>query len=398
MTKRRSELKGLRAPAPPQNQRITAAARRTSNRTRGVGKHFLPEQGLITPGLQTPQIPRLPETMSSGKTMTKNIETPTRQLQASGPTFYRSLGRAALAISWDEYGLFVPPDADVLVVDGVAAPPAALEVSAGHRRLFVCLSPGKHVVRFKRRGKARSVSISTPFLEAYERAATAVSTGNRWDFELLVRQSIACFEKFDSPVIPHFWGNYYWQQGNPAAARRHYLWALDIWPNFAPSLFNLGILAKKEGREREANQLLSLARLWNWQDAYGLARPLCEHPPSEPLPDAFASLNQILKPWTTALTDEDRDVVTILKTSAAFVPDEREAVKLVNNIGAYFEHVGKYDLALAYYRKALSQSVEGKEETRELVLPILRNLARATGKGNMPEAGRYARMVELLSE
>jgi len=299
-------------------------------------------------------------------------------------------------MDWLKHGVYVPEDAEVLVVDGVSAPRAALELLDRRQKLFLCLSPGKHIVRFKREGRPRSVSITRRFLDSYEQAAGALSRNGELDFELLVRQSLACLERFDSPLIPHLWGNYYWQRGEFDAARRHYAWALNIMPNFAPSLFNLGVLAKKQGEEREGAELLALAKVWNWQDGYGLASLLCDYPTIRPTRDFSVRLDVMVSPWAKTLTKQDSDVVAILTTSAAFVPDESEGIKLINNIGAYFEHVGKYEVAIEYYRKALNQA-SGRSETRSLVLPVLRNLARAAMKGAMPESRRYARMVEILS-
>ena len=49
-------------------------------------------------------------------------------------------------------------------------------------------------------------------------------------------------DRFDNPLMPHFWGNYYFQEQELDAAVRHYQWALKIAPTFAPSYYNLAVI------------------------------------------------------------------------------------------------------------------------------------------------------------
>jgi hypothetical protein len=69
----------------------------------------------------------------------------------------------------------------------------------------------------------------------------------------------------------------------------------------------------------------------------------------------------------------------------------------LNNLGAYFEHVGKSDRALESYRSAAAvlSNIELNKEERRVIQGILQNLTRVCRSADMPEYRRYERLQEM---
>ena len=100
------------------------------------------------------------------------------------------------------------------------------------------------------------------------------------------------------------------------------------------------------------------------------------------------------------LTARDRDLLSVLQSAAEFSPRLVERAKILNNIGAYFEHEGKPELALEHYRTAASALHRGRpsQDERRVIEAILNNLTRVCRAANMPEYRRYERLQAMVRE
>jgi tetratricopeptide (TPR) repeat protein len=331
-----------------------------------------------TPGAQATAARRPPE--------------PQKAAQAGGP--------APDALSLKEHGVEIPIGAGVIEIDGVLMPvqhPSALAARGG---VPLVLPLGKHIVRFARSGPPQVIEPRRWFLEAYLEAAGQVQENGRWSFDRLLELSRRSLDRFREPLVPHFWGNYYWQEGEHEAAARSFTWALQIAPTFAPSYFNLAGLAHERGDDDAARRYLRLADLWNVQNAYGLARASLQLRASLRENDALPADDE--PDWLvrdhSELTGRDRDLIAVLSSAAEFAPRLTERAKILNNLGAYFEHEAKSELALEHYRSAAAVlgSTQLAPEQRQVILGILNNLARVCRKADMPEYLRYERMQTMV--
>ncbi len=304
--------------------------------------------------------------------------------------------------SWGlrDFGITIPPGANVIEIDGVllrVKNPAEL---AGQGGVPLVLPYGTHIVRFSKTDAPRVIEPKRWFLDAYRDAAKQVRDGDRWSFDRLLELSRRTLDRFTEPLVPHMWGNYYWQEGQLDAAARHYAWALEIAPTFAPSYLNLASLAHQRGEDDAARRYLRLADLWNAQNAYGLAAVsnglrasigVEEEPTEDDQPDWFVAQHG-------AMTPRDRDMMAVLRSAAEFAPRTTERAKILNNLGAYFEHEGKPELALESYRTAASVFAKSKLEAdeRRVIHGILENLTRLCRKADMPEYRRYERLQAMV--
>jgi hypothetical protein len=314
----------------------------------------------------------------------------------------KETGTAAATGSWGliDFGVSVPPGATLIEIDGVTLSIRNPGELVGERDVALVLPLGKHIVRFTKAEAPRTVEPKRWFIDAYREVAARVQDGGRWDFDRLLDQSRQSLDRFTEPLVPHFWGNYYWQEGEFDAAARHYTWALEIAPSFAPAYFNLAALAHERGHDDTAQRYLRLADLWNAQNAYGLSQALSV------LRAALGELNAAVAddepdwyvPTRDALTVRDRDMVAVLHSTAEFSPRIAERAKILNNLGAYFEHVGKPEYALQSYRSAAAVLGTAKlsSEERLVIQGILENLSRVCRKADMPEYRRYERLQAMM--
>jgi hypothetical protein len=304
-----------------------------------------------------------------------------------------------------EFGVVIPPDATEIEIDGVALAVRDVDELAVQGRTGLVLPLGRHVVRFARTGPPRAVEPKRWFLDAYREAATQVQEDGRWSFELLLELSRRRMDRFSDPLVPHFWGNYYWQEGQLDAAARHYAWALALAPTFAPSYFNLAQLWHERGDDAKARRYLRLAELWNVQNAYGLSLAtttlrMALDAAELPAPAETAEADE--RDWYVAehdaLSARDRDMLAVLRSAAEFAPQLAERAKVLNNIGAYFEHAGKAELALEHYRAAAGVFGDAKlsREDSLVIRGILANMTRLCRKTDMAEYQRYERLQAMI--
>ncbi len=322
---------------------------------------------------------------------------------APPPRTPAKIGEAALSLdAWNTYdfGIQIPRGATTLEIDGVALPVRELDELAAAGRAAVVLPLGRHIVRFARNEPPRVVEPKRWFLDAYREATEQVKEGGRLDFDRLLDMSRRTMDRFTDPLVPHLWGNYYWQERQLDAAARHYVWALSIAPTFAPSYFNLAQLAHDRGDDAAARRFLRLAELWNVQNAFGLAQATVALGGALDEPAVAEELDERdwLTPQYNALSARDRDMTDVLRSAAEFAPRVTERAKILNNLGAYFEHEGKPELAMEHYRAAASVFASATltpDETR-VIRAILENLARLCRKADMPEYRRYERLQAMV--
>jgi tetratricopeptide (TPR) repeat protein len=288
----------------------------------------------------------------------------------------------------------------MIEIDGVSIPIRNIGRLTAKQSVVLVLPMGRHVVRFGRSDEPRVIESKSWFVEAYREAAVQVQSGGRWDFDRLLDQSRQALDRFTEPLVPHFWGNYYWQEREYEAAARHYEWALEIAPSFAPAYFNLAALQLQRGDRAMANRYIRLAELWNSQNAYGLGQALSglRAELGEFELDSDDELIDWYMPERDELTARDRDMMAVLRSSAEFAPRFAERAKILNNLGAYFEYAGKPVEAMQSYRSAAAVlgSAALNPEERRVIQGILENLARLCRNANMPEYKRYERLQAMI--
>jgi tetratricopeptide (TPR) repeat protein len=353
-----------------------------------------------------PNIPtNEPEKRPKGDIETEDAEQPKMATSKVPDTSEPRIKPAAEPVTLENWGLrdfgvAIPPGASIVEVDGVALPVRNPSELAGQAGVPLVLPYGKHVVRFAKTNPPRVIEPKRWFLDAYREAATQVHENGRWSFDRLLELSRRSLDRFTEPLVPHLWGNFYWQEDQHDAAVRHYAWALEIAPTFAPSYFNLAQLSHERGDDDAARRYLRLADLWNAQNAYGLSNALNglrtslgsgEESADEDQPDWFVADHG-------SLTSRDQDMIAVLRSAAEFAPRPTERAKILNNLGAYFEHIGKPELALESYRTAASVLGAAKleNEERRVIQGILENLARVCRKADMPEYRRYERLQAMV--
>jgi tetratricopeptide (TPR) repeat protein len=298
-----------------------------------------------------------------------------------------------------DFGVLMPPGASLIEIDGVELPIRNAAELAGKGGVPLVLPLGRHVIRFTKSDSPRVVEPRRWFSDVYLEATAALQENGRWSFDRLLDQSRQTLDRFAEPIVPHCWGNYYWQEGELEAAARQYIWAVQIAPTFAPAYLNLAALAHQRGAGATAHRYLRLADLWNAQNAYGLSKALAQLRGTLGEPDATATEDE--PDWYVSTQDElserDRDMAAVLHSAAEFSPRIAERAKILNNLGAYFEYVGKPDRALESYRSAAAVLGTAKlsSEEQRVIHGILENLARVCRKSDMPEHRRYERLQAM---
>lgn len=300
-----------------------------------------------------------------------------------------------------DFGVVIPAGAGAIEIDGVMLDAKSVNELARRGRTVLVLPLGKHLIRFPGTNFAQVVEPRRWFFDAYREAAAHATEGERWSFDRLLEASRRTMDRFSEPLVPHLWGNYYWQEGEFDAAARHFVWAAQIAPTFAPAYLNLAMVEQQRGNVTAARRYLRLADLWNTQNAYGLAvlsNSLRETIGYSETPDDDES--DWLTPSESALSARDRDVVAVLRSAAEFAPRLAERAKILNNVGAYFEHEQKPELALENYRLAAGVFAVEKPSAEEsrVIQGILENLARVCRNAKMPEHRRYERLQAMVKQ
>jgi len=158
---------------------------------------------------------------------------------------------------------------DAISVDGVdrSAPATRWPL----RPWPVVLPPGHHILAIGKQAKVQDQTASFPDYYA-KQAAKYCDDKQRYVFEQLAAASRPGLGRFSDPLLPHFWGNYWWQEKRPDAAIRAWKTAIRIEPAFAPSHLNLAYAFQEGADPAQAEAELAIAAALNVQDGYGIAR------------------------------------------------------------------------------------------------------------------------------
>ena len=362
-----------------------------------------PEQAPIKP-FQRDSVfrPTVIEPSVLDKTAIPPIATDVRESENEGASYALPAETAKPALqlgAWklDQFGITIPAAAQMIELDGIRLPVGDLTEWSRRVPLPLVLPRGIHRVRFRAGGPARLVAPRRWFWDVYREAMAKAQQDGKWSFELLIQFSQHDLDRFTDPLVPHFWGNFFWQEGDRAAAARHYRWALHIVPTFAPSYFNLAQFELERGNQAEAVGYLRLADLWNAQNAYGLNIASAALWSKLPVEQTNSGPVRLI-PIDTILAQQDRDMVATLRSAAAFATRATEHVKILNNLGAYFEHIGRPELALEHYRAAVValEAPQLDADQRRVLRAVFQNMARVCRNADMAESIRYERLQAML--
>ncbi len=246
------------------------------------------------------------------------------------------------------------------------------------------------------------VSAGQPFMDYYADRVSGLRDGGNWNFGLLLNACRSHGGVFLDPLLPHCWGNYYWQAGDADAALRHWNWAIRIEPTFAPSHLNRAFAFHFQQQPQKAREALALAYVFNIQDCYGirdhvlsLQRKLilsaCLNTRPQFDPDDFAAPVE-------QLTVEDQQVVGILETISDYAGRPQAKAKAMNNAGVYLlRTASKPRLALEYLRQAQGFLARANVVAAEdkLAAVILDNMEQAATLADYPERSLYAQLQEF---
>jgi tetratricopeptide (TPR) repeat protein len=260
------------------------------------------------------------------------------------------------------------------------------------------LPPGKHFVKAETTGEASIRLINKGFMEFYTASAAKHRNKEGFNYEKLVAASRSVLGVYREPLLPHFWGNYFWEQNQPDAAIRYWKWSIRIKPTFAPAHLNLAYAYHKQGALEKARHELILASGLNFQDGFGIAEHLQELRTSLQQPDFDIAATLNYDPIDYALLNEslsDNESRTISAINMIGILSERNRSKArtLNNIGAYLlQRVDKPQWALDYFFRACdSLVVHGEVEAdRECRMMVLANIVESMKRLDMVEGKIYS--------
>jgi tetratricopeptide (TPR) repeat protein len=339
------------------------------------------------------------------------------------PTTPSGPGDSDLNKRTQEFLVAVPRDAGALTIDGQELSIKNVEElrRPEFERPALFMPKGTHLVGFhadaslQDAAPARRPSPVTKdrfFSEEYAAIRDPFLDGEgRVSIRKLAPALWAAKENFDSPILPHLLGNYYFSQGKYEVAERKYWQAIRVNPCFALSHLNLACIYAKhpdqlkprEGVDfaRRAAEELHWAEHFNVGDAFGIRTAVADlrqemklaplvNPPALRLQD-YASAQ--------AMDDADRRVVGVLDAAMKYLPSNVERAKLLNNKAVYFKSRNKNDLALAAYMeaiRALGDSVKDADAGKvvDSILTNAGNLCQSQWQGGREEFDIYKEYIQ----
>lgn len=374
--------------APAVEQSTSATAERLRRRSERLRNQATTADASVTdaspPGLTTLDEPRT--TPRKAKAAIDGAAADTPAASPSAASFTRAVWAVAAA-----------PDHHPLI-DGVPARPRDGHWSSGFWTLVI--PAGRHVVQLTAAQPPRMVESQEGFVEFYQGSVASFSTGEAYDFEKLIRATAATSGVFQEPLLPHHWGNYFWQNEDREAAVRLWNEAVRIDPGFAPSHLNLSYAHAESGDSDRARHEAQLAALLNVQDAFGISSHLVQLRQRLRLPpvphDAVRFLPERYEESSSSLTVEQERGLRVLSTIAEVCVDPVERIRAINNIGVYLTHEQQPRLGLKYFRNGLREvlSMGRHPESAELKRYFLANLERGFKTAGMGEHVIYARMKD----
>lgn len=289
---------------------------------------------------------------------------------------------------------------DRLMIDGIEL----LPVNFSQADWSVVIPHGDHLIQ---RGELppELVSVRFGFVNYYQNRKAEVTEDGDYLFDRLLESSRQSFGIFRDPLLAHFWGNFYWQQGNADAAIRNWSSAILLEPSFAPSHLNLSFAYLERDEIGLAKTELQLARHFNHHDAYGLWSFITELNKEKDLLDTSSPLEHWdleqyrWKEPSTDLTSEQQYVIRGLKTMQQYITQESQRIRMVNNIGAYLLSESNPTEAYSYLHPALENITTDPQlqADRELIKTLLINIAESMEQRQMAEF-RFFRQLSAVLE
>ncbi|MEO2034928.1 MAG: tetratricopeptide repeat protein [Planctomycetaceae bacterium] len=294
--------------------------------------------------------------------------------------------------AWSEAPFNRKLNSPVVHLDGVAVFENVLfREWTGH---LVC-PEGTHVLRTGN-SSVETITVDIGFPRYYLERTEEVSRNGTLDKDRLLRKTSETRGIFRDPVLPHLWGNYFWQRKQPEAAIRYWKAAILAEPAFAPAHLNLAFALLQKGQKEQAAREFRLAGQLNPLDAFGIRSHLAQF--QSDLGDVLPGPVRLQMADYTGLSDlqqdlttEQRDTLRILTTLRQYVTDEIEQVKMINNIGVYMLQEGYSFAALSQFQSAINRlaGIGSLQEHGALLGHVFRNMARAADAEQMPEAIIY---------
>ena len=232
--------------------------------------------------------------------------------------------------------------------------------------------------------------VSHSFVEHYQRELAALQAGGRWDFEKLCDATRPTWGAFRDPLLPHFWGNFFWQAEQPEAAIRFWKLAVRVLPSFAPAHANLAFAAKVQGDTKKALNETALAARLNPLDAFGLEAHLNQ------LREQLGWWESVTTEprWsegdyaadTASVSGEARQVVNVLRTIAQYATQAADRSRALNNAGVYLAQQRQHEAAVSLFQEALTMAAsQPGEPDGELLKTVF---------GNLEQSAKAARLAE----
>lgn len=332
--------------------------------------------------------PSTPEASAIRTTGTKN-----------GPTKSASGSPNVVAMPWANVDWAVLVSAgDAPRLNGVAVwmpPPMS---NSGRWPLVV--PTGKAVWQASEGAEPRVQVVSQPFAEHYRREQTALQTGGQLQFEKLCEATRPSLGAFRDPLLPHFWGNYFWHKEDPDAAIRFWKLAVRVQPTFAPAHVNLAFAFAGRGDAAKAKNELAIAARLNPLDAFGVEAHLnllreqlgwwaaVETEPRWSESDYAAA--------TANVSGEAQQVVNVLRTFAQYATHAADRSRALNNAGVYLAQQKQHEAAVSLFQEALVlvADLPPADRDRELRNTVFGNLERSAKEARLAEHALYGWLRE----
>lgn len=298
-----------------------------------------------------------------------------------------------------EWAVFVSPG-DTPRLNGVSVwTPAAANSSSWP----LVVPHGQAVWQANDGAEPRIQVVSHSFAEHYQRELGAMQLGGRWHFEKLCEATRPSWGAFRDPILPHFWGNFYWQEEQPEAAIRFWKLAVRVQPNFAPAHANLAFASAGRGDTKNAKNELAIAARLNPLDAFGLdahlnlLREQLEWWEAVETQPRWADTDYAAE--TTSVSGEARQVVNVLRTISQYATHAADRSRALNNAGVYLAEQRQHEAAVAMFQEALTMVADqpAVEQDRELLKTVFGNLERSAKEARLAEHALYGWLREEAS-
>ena len=256
------------------------------------------------------------------------------------------------------------------------------------------LPAGEHVWQTAGDVTPQRRAVVRTFAEHYQEQKSGLLVGGRFDFARLAAATKPSGGAFREPLLPHFWGNYFWQEQQPEAAIRFWKQAVRLEPTFAPAHVNLAFAAIAKDKKLALREL-ALAAHCNPLDAYGIdfhVQQLREQLGLLAAIDTVANWSHgDYVPTAKALSEEPRQVVQVLRSIGQYAISWQDRARALNNAGAYLNSRSMPEHAVEPLQEALTLLVaeQALDRERELVSTVFENLQRAAQDAGLAEHALY---------